>query len=272
MEITGYFYFFQFEDQDYFTWADRQGIEHPLIPTKSSCNLKNPAWESDQGEVNDIKQLPITNIKYGPMGFELAKVEIIVGPIVCQPSENALLFREQIVADQIEALKTIDRVFENKTETLKTNMTENSEKIQLLEEAQNQIEKVTVDPVKFEVLGKHFYTDKITRNFDDAQAFCKKIFPLGGRLYEPRDETTNEEIIKNRYKPSWIGITDRISQGSYLYESDNGQLTISPPWHPGQPNRGNQRCVRFCESSKWQGKWCDQSCFSLRHSICERTY
>ena len=87
---------------DYFTWADRQGIEHPLVPTNSSCNLKNPAWESNQGEVNDTKLLPITNIKYRPMQY--AKVNVIVGPIVCQPSENTLLIREQMVADHIEAL------------------------------------------------------------------------------------------------------------------------------------------------------------------------
>ena len=38
------------------------------------------------------------------MQYELAKVKIAVGPIVCQPSENALLIREQMVADHIEAL------------------------------------------------------------------------------------------------------------------------------------------------------------------------
>ena len=45
------------------------------------------------------------------MQFELAKVKIAVGPIVCQPSQNALLIREQMVADQIEGLKTFDRHF-----------------------------------------------------------------------------------------------------------------------------------------------------------------
>ena len=39
---------------DFFTWTDRQGVEHPLVPTNSSCDLKNPAWESNQGEVNDM--------------------------------------------------------------------------------------------------------------------------------------------------------------------------------------------------------------------------
>ena len=104
MEYLKLILFFQFQDEDYFMWADRQGIEHPLVPINSSCNLKNPSWESNQGQVNDINQLPITNIKYGPMQFESAKVKIVVGPIVCQPSENALLIREQMVADHIEAL------------------------------------------------------------------------------------------------------------------------------------------------------------------------
>ena len=125
--ISSYFHFFQFQDVDYFMWADRQGVEHSLVPTNSSCDLKNPAWESNQGEVNDINQLPITNIKYGPMGFELAKVKIVVGPIVCQPSKNALLIRDQIVAGQIEELEDFDRVIENKTENLKTKVNENFE-------------------------------------------------------------------------------------------------------------------------------------------------
>ena len=104
LEYLKLFLFFQVKDVDYFTWTDRQGVKHPLMPTNSTCDLKNPAWESNQREVNDINQLPITNIKYGPMQFESAKVKIVVGPIVCQPSENALLVREQMVADRIEAL------------------------------------------------------------------------------------------------------------------------------------------------------------------------
>ena len=38
------------------------------------------------------------------MQFELANVKTAVGPIVCQPSQNTLLIREQMVADHIEAL------------------------------------------------------------------------------------------------------------------------------------------------------------------------
>ena len=77
------------------------------------------------------------------------------------------------------------------------------------------------------MLGKCYFTDKIKRNFDDSQAHCKEVFPLGGKLFEPRDETTNKEVLKafERYhgdfSDTWLGITDRISQGSYKYESDH---------------------------------------------------
>ena len=111
------FFCFQFQGVDYFTWADRQGVDHPLVPTNLSCNLKSPAWMSNQGEVTNISQLPITNIKYGPLRFELESVKVVVGPIVCQPSENAFSIREQILANQIEELKTFDTVIEKTTES-----------------------------------------------------------------------------------------------------------------------------------------------------------
>ena len=124
-------------------------------------------------------------------------------------------------------------------------------------------------PGYFGVLGKCYFIDNMARNFDDSQAHCKQVFPNGGRLFEPRDETTNKEVIKNRYNVfRWIGITDRISQGNYRYESDNGQLTVSQ-WWQGQPNDDNHHCVYFCGSN---GNWCDQDCSASEYSLCERTY
>ena len=115
------------------------------MPTNSTCDLKNPAWESNQGEINDKNQLPITNIKYGPMGYELAKVKIVVGPIVCQPSENTLLIREQMVADHIEKLKDFDRVIENETENLKTKVNENFEIVTNQTEVLKDFDRVIKD-------------------------------------------------------------------------------------------------------------------------------
>ena len=125
------------------------------------------------------------------------------------------------------------------------------------------------------MLGKCYFTDKIKRNFDDSQAHCKEVFPLGGKLFEPRDETTNKEVLKaykryhGEFSNTWLGITDRISQGSYKYESDNGQLTISK-WSEGQPNYDSERCVISLNSS---GAWNDYPCsgYNFLH-ICESTY
>ena len=120
-------FFFQFQDVDYFTWSDRQGEDHPLVPTNSSCNLKSPVWMSNKEEVTDITQLPIKNIKYGPLQFELEQVKVVIGSIVCQPSGNNFSIKEQMVKNQIEELKNFDGVIENKTEILKAKMTENFE-------------------------------------------------------------------------------------------------------------------------------------------------
>ena len=232
---------------------------------------------SNKGEVTDISKLPIKTIKYGPIRFELEKVKVVIGPIVCQPSEKGLTIREKMVANQIEELQDFDRVIRNETEDLKTKVTETSEKIQHL------IESIDRCPIEnsgyFEVLGKCYFTDKISRNFDDSQAHCKEIFPIGGRLFEPRDETTNKKVVKAKKKyhggsyrgsTTWIGITDRRSQGNYRYLSDNGQLTVSSKWLPGlQPNCDSEcECVDICRSN---GYWCDRRCSTLNYHLCERT-
>jgi len=132
----------------------------------------------------------------------------------------------------------------------------------------------TNDPNYFEVHGKCYFTDKIARTFDGSQAHCKKVFPFGGRLFEPKDLSTNEEVQKAGIRiygdtGAWIGITDIISQGSYKYASDNGNLTISP-WSTSlynEPDNDNHRCVNI-----YQSKWYDASCSFTKYSLCERTY
>ena len=127
----------------------------------------------------------------------------------------------------------------------------------------------------FEVLGKCYFTDTIKRNFDHSQAHCEEIFPFGGRLYEPRDLATNAEVGKAHQKyhgnrsDAWIGITDRISQGTYQYASDNGHLTISR-WFSGEPNNDGARCVVYGYGST--GVWFDDYCSAQEFYFCERTY
>ena len=174
--------------------------------------------------------------------------------------DTSCSFKLSPLCEGTEKLKSV-------TDNLKTKVTENLEYLGGI--LRCPIEK----PGYFEVLGKCYFTDSSQRNFDKSQAHCKEIFPLGGRNFEPRDQTTNKEVAKaykeltnNNY--AWIGITDRSSQGNYQYESDNGELTVSQ-WKSGEPNSDRERCGILCNSS---GDWCDYRCsFTSRH-ICERTY
>ena len=122
-------------------------------------------------------------------------------------------------------------------------------------------------PGFFLALGKCYFTDTIKRNYDDSQAHCNEIFPHGGQLFEPRDETTNKEVLKNRLQccGTWIGITDRYSHGSYRYESNNGHLTLSL-WIPNEPSP-NEHCVIICNTS---GEWNSVPCSMAFWQICER--
>ena len=134
-------------------------------------------------------------------------------------------------------------------------------------------------PRYFIVLGKFYYTDNIKRNFDNSQANYKEIFPIDGKLFEPRDQTTNEEVAKanENYhsggtggwaKWAWIGIKDKSSQGIYEYLNDNGPLTTSQ-WALGEPSNDNKYCVVICNSN---GDWCDQECSLARYHVCESAY
>ena len=192
--ISSYFYFFQFEDVDFFKWTDRQGVDHPLVPTNSSCNLKNPAWESNQGEVNDTKLLPITNIKYGPMQY--AKVKIIVGPIVCQPSENTLLIREQMVAHQIGELEDFDRVIENKTENLKAKVNENFENVKNQTEELKNFDKVIKDENENLKTNITKNLKVLTNHIEKLEDFDRVIEDKTDNLKTKVDE--NFEIVTNQ--------------------------------------------------------------------------
>jgi len=174
-----------------------------------------------------------------------------------------------MVSNQIEDL---GNDLKNENENLKIKMAQNSEKIEKIE---NVIIKCPIEKSGyFEVHGKCYFTDNILRNFDDSQVHCKDIFPLGGRLFEPREQITYEEVRKFKKwyhgssSISWIGITDRISQGDYRYSSDNGHLTMSD-WRSGEPNNNNERCVIMYKSTD---DWHDYPCSSQAYHFCERTY
>ena len=203
--------------------------------------------------------------------LDITSITEIVGTNTAAISTNTdnIGINTGAISTNTDNIGTLKDLLEN--ENLKTKVMENTEKMKIIwENIKCPLEKSGY----FEVLGKCYFTDTIKRNFDDSQAHCKEIFPLGGRLFEPRNLTTNKKVRENRledfslYSHAFIGITDRISQGSYRYESDNGQLTVSQ-WNGVEPNNDNEHCVTICSSS---GDWCDDPCSSPFLHICERTY
>ena len=135
---------------------------------------------SNKGEVTDIGQLPITSISYGPLSFEQEQVKVVVGPLVCQPSENGFSVRELIHIQILQSLKSIAKTLTQKVtqvkldfetelvevkETLQENngllgnlttkMTENSGKIQQNQVSlQSSIDKTLTETRGISILGE----------------------------------------------------------------------------------------------------------------------
>jgi len=104
-----------------------------------------------------------------------------------------------------------------------------------------------------------FGTEKM--NFDEAKQFCTDN---GGMLVEPRTKRETRVINKliNRKAGDdsyWIGLTDQENEGTFLWESDNTEVSYSN-WDSNEPNnsRGKEDCVhlRKAVSHRWNDSTC----------------
>ena len=91
----------------------------------------------------------------------------------------------------------------------------------------------------WDVIQNQCYSTYTNLNKSDAQNYCNNI---GGKIFEPRDETTYKIVhsfyVKYEFKNSWIGITGEeispeLSGGwfdwshvSWSYDSDNTLVTF----------------------------------------------
>ena len=100
------------------------------------------------------------------------------------------------------------------------------------------------------IQGKCYALDKFLRNFDDTQARCGQIFGsnIGGKIFEPQSHQVIQEVLefaKNILEPDtlriWVGITDKISEGKFVYYS-NGQFHRLS-WGFVSSNDSNKNCL-----------------------------
>ncbi len=115
------------------------------------------------------------------------------------------------------------------------------------------------------ILGRCFYLSTTSLNHADAVSDCQA---RGGKLFEPRNEDINAAVAA--LAPSgyyWLGITDIVTEGVWLYESDGQPITYSN-WFKAEPNNhgGDEGCVHVQPAST---NWNDIECYNVYAHVCE---
>ncbi|KAI8493661.1 Collectin-11 [Branchiostoma belcheri] len=101
------------------------------------------------------------------------------------------------------------------------------------------------------------------RNYTDAKSVCQAD---GGRLAMPKDKATNDFLIKNMYMEIWIGLTDEVTEGTWVWEDGTQLGTGWNNW--GQvptPNNPLHNCAALTAASQWFEGACS---FNVRY-VCE---
>jgi C-type lectin domain family 3 protein B len=105
-------------------------------------------------------------------------------------------------------------------------------------------------------------------SWDNAQASCAAN---GGYLAIPDDLAENEFIRNLNAGQLWLGITDRMQEGTWVTLAGETVPPHFDNWGQGLPNGGNdENCVQILTSAGGQdGDWDDSDCPNDRRAICE---
>ncbi|XP_045191035.2 perlucin-like protein [Mercenaria mercenaria] len=118
----------------------------------------------------------------------------------------------------------------------------------------------------------HFSHDSET--WTGAWDFCRI---LKGKLVEinsPQENIYLESQAKRLNKTFWIGLTDILQDGTFVWMDSSTPLTSSgfSDWAPGEPNnfvQGEESCVALYQPLGF--RWTDAPCnFASPHFICEK--
>ena len=131
------------------------------------------------------------------------------------------------------------------------------------------------------VLGKCYYVEMDSFNYADAMDNCQNNFGSGnsGKLFEPRDAATNDQVIKfaartmipRTNQKIYIGMNDLVKEGTFQYAT-GGDLVYTN-WYSGEPNNsGEQHCMAKPTKTPlfWQN--CFHRCQSRYQIRCQILY
>ena len=111
----------------------------------------------------------------------------------------------------------------------------------------------------------------MTKSHDDAKSNCESN---NGKLFEPKTLSINDGVwdkAKEVYSGNvwmWIGINDKETEGTWVYESDSAPVAIQP-WHGNEPDNSAsaEHCGRFY--TLFVRTWSDGRCTNSYVYICE---
>jgi len=138
----------------------------------------------------------------------------------------------------------------------------------------------TNDPQYRLINNKCVYSEKKFLTYDKAIENCKEKLKDygGGILYEPNSIAEIKKIIEFAYTNfgvwTWMGITDKNTEGQYTYNS-NGQPIVHSNitgWHNTRGSRTqSNNCVAVYVNAPGKnayGAWVDFKCSDRSRSIC----
>merc|ERR1712051_64990 len=127
--------------------------------------------------------------------------------------------------------------------------------------------------------GACLYFESIKMNYGFAENNClDKFGPSGrGRLLEPQSLRQNIKIYKvadqevlgtGSNLPYWIGVSDIRNEGTYSYNSQPGNNSVTlEAWASNEPSGSTtDNCIAMDD---FPGKWWDRRCNTDYASICE---
>ena len=139
---------------------------------------------------------------------------------------------------------------------------------------------ISVNDTSYRLIdGACFYFESIKMTYAFAENNClDKFGPSGrGRLLEPQSLRQNMKIYKvadqevlgtGSNLPYWIGVTDIVNEGTYSYNSQPGNTSVTlEAWAPNEPSGSTtDNCIAMDD---FPGKWWDRGCNTDYASICE---
>merc|ERR1712008_348317 len=121
------------------------------------------------------------------------------------------------------------------------------------------------------------FLEKSWKSYDDAKQDCETKFAGHGKLFEPKTWSENQMAFKIAVEDSgwWIGVNDRQTEGSYVYESNGSPISFTPKFYPGYGSRGTSaNCILYVSHSGHEFdivNWLDYKCTDTNYSICENS-